>query len=92
MRFSRKPVTLITAGIAVIALAFGIAFAASHFVQVSQTKDGEHRLQGFTVLPEDDIGITMDAEGNIPADVISFVVWTTQDPVRRFEVVSYPTV
>ena len=92
MRLSRKPVTLITVGIVVLLLAFGIAFAASHFVQVSQTKTGEHRLQGFMVLDPSKIGITMDAAGDVPADVISFVIWQTQDPIRRFEVVSDPTV
>ena len=41
-------------------------------------------LEGFMVLDPSKIGITTDAAGDVPADVISFVIWKTQDPIRQF--------
>ena len=90
MRFTRKSLIGLSVLMAVFLAAFGVALAASHFVQVSQEKPSGEIVKGFTVLPEDNIALWKTADGDEEVDEVPFVTWETEDPMREFKFTSNP--
>ena len=83
MKITRQKWIGLILGISMFLAAFGVALAATVVLQVSREVDSTLTFRDVEVLPDDNLGVYFDVDGNEPVEHLDFRALNLQPPLHE---------